>query len=59
MKTLQPFQEKILNVFMGMHGIDAGIDVISKFEKLGSLGKAMLEWNQQERKNKANEKSDS
>jgi len=39
---LNPFQEKVISVFMDKFGIDAGIAVISSFEKTGSLGRAMI-----------------
>ena len=41
---LQPFQEKAVSIFIEKYGIDAGIQVISFFEKTGSLGKAMLDY---------------
>lgn len=39
---LKPFQENAMSVFMDKFGIDAGIEVITSFEKTGSLGKAMI-----------------
>ena len=41
---LKPFQEKFIDIFMGMYGIDAGIEVLAIFEKTGSLGDAMIEY---------------
>jgi len=39
---LKPFQERAISVFMDKFGIDAGAEVISIFEKTGSLGKSMI-----------------
>lgn len=39
---LNSFQEEAISVFMDKFGIDAGVEVISSFEKTGSLGKAMI-----------------
>lgn len=39
---LNESQEKAISVFMDKYGTDAGVEVITMFEKTGSLGKAMI-----------------
>ena len=39
---LNSFQERAILIFIDKFGIDAGVEVIASFEKIGSLGKAMI-----------------
>lgn len=40
---LSPYQEKIMAVYIDMYGLDQAMAALARFERHGSLGKAMIE----------------